>query len=66
MLVERIDNRRCAREIQENLKHDLQIISEHDLRGIFFLFLLIFFSIEQEKNRNQFVYQCKSIRKSSS
>jgi len=32
-LIERIDNARCAIEIQENLKHELQTISEIDLRG---------------------------------
>ena len=34
-LIERIDNTRCAIEIQENLKHELQTITENDLRGIY-------------------------------
>ncbi len=34
-LTDRIDNTRCAIEIQENLKHQLQTITENDLRGIF-------------------------------
>jgi len=33
-LTERIDNTRCAMEIQENLKYQLQTITENDLRGI--------------------------------
>ena len=33
-LIDRIDNTRCAIEIQENIKHELQTITEHDLRGI--------------------------------
>jgi hypothetical protein len=34
-LTDRIDNTRCAMEIQETLKHQLQTISENDLRGTF-------------------------------
>ncbi|CAF1322126.1 unnamed protein product [Adineta steineri] len=33
-LIERIDNTQCAFDIQEHLKHDLQTISETDLREI--------------------------------
>ncbi|CAF3445814.1 unnamed protein product, partial [Rotaria sp. Silwood2] len=33
-LIERIDNARCAIDIKENLKHELQIITETDLREI--------------------------------
>jgi len=33
-LIDRIDNTHCAIEIQENLKHELQTITENDLRGI--------------------------------
>ena len=33
-LVDRIDNTRCAMDIQENLKHQLQTISDNDLRGM--------------------------------
>jgi hypothetical protein len=33
-LIERIDNTRCAIEIQENLKYELQTITETDLRGM--------------------------------
>ncbi|CAM4763528.1 unnamed protein product [Rotaria magnacalcarata] len=33
-LIERIDDKRCAIEIQENLKHELQTITETDLREI--------------------------------
>lgn len=32
-LIERIDNTRCAMEIQDNLKHQLQTFTENDLRG---------------------------------
>ncbi|CAF4864658.1 unnamed protein product, partial [Rotaria socialis] len=34
LLIERIDDKRCAIEIQENLKHELQTITETDLREI--------------------------------
>ena len=35
-LIDRVDDARCAIEIQENLKHELQTITETDLRGIYY------------------------------